>query len=456
MPRPSFEKRPLRKPPPKDNDAKRNNERCSKQNNDPLASIRLVVLDVDGVLTDGRLYYGPDGEALKAFHVRDGLGITNLKSQGIEIAIISGRSSAPLLTRLNELKIKSVVLGCKDKHAALAQLQAKLNIEPNQTLVMGDDLIDVPMQELSGLFVAPADAAIKVIAIADWVTARRGGEGAVREVTDAIIASQSTPAGFRIVIPARWDSTRLIGKPLRDLAGRPMIAHVIDRARASGALDICVATDDQRIATAVTALGCDVAMTSPNHCSGTDRIAEVANQRGWDHDDIVVNLQGDEPAMPSEMIATVAANLQCHRWAAIATLATPIVNATALFDPNIVKVTRADNGRALLFSRAPIPWVRNAFAQISRRAIAPKEDSKTLPPDIPFLRHLGLYAYRVGVITELAQTPPSAIEQAESLEQLRALSRDLDIHVSIEENAPPDGVDTEADLARMDAYLRSS
>ncbi len=434
-----------------------------KQDKQGLSSIRLVVLDVDGVLTDGRLYYGPAGEALKAFHVRDGLGIVSLKNHGIEVAIISGRSSAPLRTRLNELKIKSIVLGCKDKGVALAQLQTELNIEPSQTLVMGDDLIDLPMREQAATFVAPADAVMQVIATADWVTAKRGGEGAVREVTDAIMRSQSTSARFRVVIPARWDSTRLIGKPLRELVGRPMIAHVIDRARDSGAFDICVATDDHRIANAVQALGCEVAMTSPDHRSGTDRIAEVASQRDWDDDDIVVNLQGDEPAMPGEMIATVAANLRCHRWAAIATLATPIVDASTLFDPNVVKVTRADNGRALLFSRAPIPWVRDVFIPLSgARAIAQREkgnerkSSQTLPSGIPFLRHLGLYAYRVGVVTELAKTPPSTIEQAESLEQLRALSRNLDIHVSIEGKAPPDGVDTEADLARMDAYLRSS
>ncbi len=248
---------------------------------------------------------------------------------------------------------------------------------------------------------------------------------------------------FRVVVPARFASTRLPGKPLLLIAGKPMIVHVLDRARESGAAEVLVATDDERIAQAVTSHGGRAVMTSPDHLSGTDRLAEVAEQEGWTDSDIIVNLQGDEPLMPAELVAQMGSSLEQHPEAGISTLATPITDAGELFNPNAVKVVLDDQGYALYFSRAPIPWARDAFA-LSRQ---------TLPSGIPYLRHLGLYGYRVGTLREMARTAPAAIERAESLEQLRALAMGVRIHVTVAAQAPGPGVDTQEDLERVQAVL---
>jgi 3-deoxy-manno-octulosonate cytidylyltransferase (CMP-KDO synthetase) len=409
-----------------------------------LGAIRLVVCDVDGVLTDGRLYYTAGGENLKAFSVRDGLGIKRLQAAGVIVAVISGRLSPPLEARLADLGIVNHVLDCRDKGAAFDQLRARLKIDAAETLAIGDDVIDLPMLERAGIGVAVADAHPEVLRRADLRTRAVGGAGAVREIADLVLAAAEPE--FAVVIPSRYGSTRLPGKPLAEIAGRPMIAHVWDRAVESGASEIAVATDDARIAAAVRDFGGDAVMTSPEHASGTDRIAEVAAARGWPADAIVVNLQGDEPALPGEHIREVARAL-ARNAADIATLAAPITEPARLFDPSCVKVVIARSGHARLFSRAPIPWVRDRFV--------PGQIPESLPDGVTFLRHIGLYAYRVAVLERLTRSPPAAIEQAESLEQLRALDLGLDIHVSVVTQAPPDGVDTENDLARIERYLTS-
>lgn len=248
---------------------------------------------------------------------------------------------------------------------------------------------------------------------------------------------------FRVVIPARHGSTRLPGKPLRLLAGRPMIEHVWRRALESGADEIVVACDDERIRDAVAGFGGRAVMTSPDHPSGTDRLAEVIAREGWPDDAVVVNLQGDEPSMPGAAVARVAAALRGP--AGIATLATPIRAVEDLFDPSVVKVVLDDAGMARWFSRAPIPWARDAFA--GGRPAA-------LPDGVPYLRHLGLYAYRAAVVRRVTAAPPHPHERAESLEQLRALAMGIAIAVAVLEEAPGHGVDTEADLARVDRELR--
>jgi 3-deoxy-manno-octulosonate cytidylyltransferase (CMP-KDO synthetase) len=250
---------------------------------------------------------------------------------------------------------------------------------------------------------------------------------------------------FRVVIPARYASTRLPGKPLRLLAGKPMIQWVWENAVRAGA-EIVVATDDARIAHAVEAFGGSVMLTSDRHGSGTERLAEVAERLAWPADAIVVNLQGDEPFVGPELLARVAAGLEAYAEAGIATLATPIEAPSDVFDPNLVKVVRDARGFARYFSRAPIPWVRGAFAASG----APPD---ALPRDVPFLRHLGLYAYRAGTLLRLAKAEPCAVEQAEALEQLRALHLGIGIHVAVIEGAPGHGVDTEEDLQRVAAML---
>jgi len=248
---------------------------------------------------------------------------------------------------------------------------------------------------------------------------------------------------FHVVIPARHASSRLPGKPLALIAGRPMIRWVWERALESGAAEVLVATDHDGIAATCRDFGAEVCMTRPDHASGTDRIAEVAARCGWEDDCIVVNVQGDEPLLPPALIRQVAELLVMHAEADIGTLGTPIHALEEYLDPNIVKlVTRAD-GAALYFSRAPIPWHREgAPAGIgSQRLYAGA------------MRHLGLYSYRVGALQRLAATPPCRVEEIERLEQLRALWLGMWIQADAAIEVPPAGVDTPEDLERVSRLM---
>jgi len=244
---------------------------------------------------------------------------------------------------------------------------------------------------------------------------------------------------FVVVVPARYASIRFPGKPLVEIDGKPMVVHVVDRARESGAAEVVVATDDERIASAVSAYDCPVAMTRDDHATGTDRIAEVVAQRGWKDETIVVNAQGDEPLLPPSLIRTVAHTLQEHSDASVATACHPIEEIAEFLDPNAVKVVFDEAGYALYFSRAPIPWPRDAFA-----------DAKSLlPKNIPVFRHIGIYAYRCEFLRTYATLKPVAIERFESLEQLRAMAHGYRIAVTVSEKAPPPGIDTPDDLDRL-------
>ena len=244
---------------------------------------------------------------------------------------------------------------------------------------------------------------------------------------------------FHIVIPARHASSRLPGKPLLEIAGKPMILHVVERARECGAATITVATDDQRIHDIVEAAHVDVLMTSPDHASGTDRLAEVASMTGWPDDDIVVNLQGDEPLMPPVIVRQVAQNLDGHAHASIATLCTPVRSYEEMINPNAVKVVMDADGYALYFSRAPIPWYRDGFGR----------EEQWMPSMTGCYRHLGLYAYRAGFLKRYSGWQSAPLEQCESLEQLRALWHGEKIHVAIAAEVPPPGVDTMEDLQHV-------
>lgn len=257
-----------------------------------------------------------------------------------------------------------------------------------------------------------------------------------------LLRLRETEFPFRVAIPARYASTRLPGKPLRLLAGRPLIEHVHRRARASGALEVVIATDDARIRAVAEGFGATVCMTSPAHPSGTDRLAEVAARLGWPDDAIVVNVQGDEPGLPPALIQQVATGLATHPDAGIATACVRIREAAEIFDPNAVKVTRDAQGYALYFSRAPIPWHREAFRG-NGSALAES------PVDGAWFRHIGLYAYRVAVLRRYPDLAPAPAERTESLEQLRALWHGIRIYVAEAVEIPPSGVDTEADLARL-------
>lgn len=248
---------------------------------------------------------------------------------------------------------------------------------------------------------------------------------------------------FNVIIPARYDSTRLPGKPLVDIAGKPMIQHVYERAQESGADKVIIATDDQRVADAATGFGADVCLTSSEHRSGTERLSEVVTKAGLDDDVIVVNLQGDEPMMPSALIHQVAKNLNDYSQASVATLSEQIHSAADLFDPHVVKVIADQVGFAIYFSRAPIPWDRDAFS------ITTEE----LPEKALHYRHIGLYGYRAGFIKEYVSWPACDLEQMESLEQLRVLWHGHKIHVAEAQESAVAGVDTERDLERVRVAL---
>lgn len=249
-------------------------------------------------------------------------------------------------------------------------------------------------------------------------------------------------ASFNIVIPARYGSSRLPGKPLLELAGRPMIVHVCERALEAGG-NVIVATDDERIYEAVSHLPVRAVMTRKEHASGSERIAEVVDQLGWSDDEIIVNLQGDEPLMRPNLVRRVAAALVDQSVAQVATLAVRIESRIDVFDPNAVKVVLDRNGYALYFSRAPIPWDRAGFA----------DASTPLPESFPYLRHIGIYAYSAGFLRRYVDWPPSQLETVEALEQLRILWYGERILVLPVEDAPEAGVDTEDDLRRVSQIL---
>ncbi|HSH97875.1 MAG: 3-deoxy-manno-octulosonate cytidylyltransferase [Methylophilaceae bacterium] len=249
---------------------------------------------------------------------------------------------------------------------------------------------------------------------------------------------------FHVVIPARYGSSRLPAKPLLDIAGKPMVVRVVEQALSSGAASVTVATDHQAIADQVHVHGFSAVMTLQDHVSGTDRIAEVAKILGWPDDAIVVNVQGDEPLIDPELIREVATNLQEHPHASIATACHPLHDQVALMNPNVVKVVMDQAGYALYFSRAPIPYPRDAFAA-----------NQPLPTDAKYYRHIGIYAYRTSFLNTYATLQPANIEQLESLEQLRALWHGYKISVAITDNAPATGVDTEHDLIQVRQHFAS-
>lgn len=251
---------------------------------------------------------------------------------------------------------------------------------------------------------------------------------------------------FSVVIPARFASSRFPGKALALLAGRTLLEHVWRQAQRSDAAEVIVATDDERIATVAQNFGAEVMLTLSAHSSGTDRVAEVAARRHWPDDRVVVNCQGDAPLIPPGCLNQVATLLRCHPDAALATLCTPITNAAEYGSPHVVKVVCNSAGRALYFSRAPIPAVSHAGGNTPPRAAHPPES----------FRHLGLYAYRVGALGQLARAPVCALEISESLEQLRALWLGFGIQVGRAENLLGPDVDTPDDLLRAEKFLATA
>ncbi|MCK9503562.1 MAG: 3-deoxy-manno-octulosonate cytidylyltransferase [Porticoccaceae bacterium] len=252
---------------------------------------------------------------------------------------------------------------------------------------------------------------------------------------------------FSIVIPARYGSTRLPAKPLRDIAGKPMIQRVYEQACGAGAQRVIVATDDQRIADAVAAFGGEAMLTNADHQSGTDRLQEVASRCGFGGDDILVNVQGDEPLIPAAVIRQVAENLAAKPEAAVATLSEAITTEADFRNANVVKAVVDNSGFALYFSRAPVPWPRDHY-------LSGAGDSGVLPAGFVPQRHLGIYAYRVRELNDFVRWPLAPLEASECLEQLRFLWNGRRIHVAEACASVPGGVDTEEDLARVIAFVQ--
>ncbi|MEM9257056.1 MAG: 3-deoxy-manno-octulosonate cytidylyltransferase [Pseudomonadota bacterium] len=244
---------------------------------------------------------------------------------------------------------------------------------------------------------------------------------------------------FTVIIPARYASTRLPGKALLDIGGKPMLQHVWERASQSRCERVLIATDDERIAGTAAGFGAEVCMTSTKHPSGTDRLQEVVDQLQLPDEHIVVNVQGDEPLIPPGVIDQVASNLRGREDAGIATLCEPLTESVELRNPNIVKVVTDREDMALYFSRAPIPWPREAFVNADA----------ALPDGHQWRRHIGLYAYRTAFLHNYVAWPPAPLEQLEALEQLRALYHRVPIHTALACEAVPPGVDTIADLQHM-------
>lgn len=246
---------------------------------------------------------------------------------------------------------------------------------------------------------------------------------------------------FKVVVPARFGSSRLPGKPLADIDGVPMVVHVVRRALRSGAAEVVIATDDDRVRAAAEQAGCDVQMTRTDHASGSDRVMEVATAREWPQDTVVVNVQGDEPLIPPEVIAQVAGLLDDDPLVAVATLCEPIVDRAAVFDPNVVKVVAGADGFARYFSRAPVPYARDAFGDGMRQG--------PLPAGTPWWRHIGIYGYRLAALARFVALPVGTLERAESLEQLRLVEAGIGIRIAPAAAAVPGGVDTAEDLERV-------
>lgn len=255
---------------------------------------------------------------------------------------------------------------------------------------------------------------------------------------------------FHVIIPARYNSTRLPGKVLLDIGGKPMIQRVYERAQKSAAESITIATDDERIAEVCEGFGADVCMTDSSHRSGTLRVAEAVEAGGFDKGDIIINLQADEPVIPKGMIGQLAEDLETHELAKVATLGTPIKTMDELFDPNVVKVILNYRHFAIYFSRAPIPWNRDHFSDLNEK----KNLNGTLISDLTnYYRHIGLYAFRAGFLETFANWSTPFIEKTEDLEQLRILHNGYKIHVGLTELQVPTGVDTKQDLEHLRAVL---
>jgi 3-deoxy-D-manno-octulosonate cytidylyltransferase len=361
---------------------------------------QLVFSDVDGVLTDSKINIGADGEVFKSFNVKDGYAIVEWrKDPNNDFVIITSRESHAVENRASELGVSEVHQGVSNKKEKIKQISSRLGFNLDETVYIGDDLTDLQAMESVAIACCPADAAQEVKNECSYISPYNGGEGAIRDILEYLQADNQTAIG---VIPARYGSTRLPGKPLIEIAGKPMIQHVYDRASSAKLLDdLIVATDDERILDAVQSVGGTAMMTDPDHPTGTDRVAEVAEKVNAD---FTLNIQGDEPLIDPDVIDAIVNALR-NNTPKVATPISTIENKSILNDKNTVKVVTDKQGKALYFSRSKIPShgnIGNVY------------------------KHIGLYGFETNLLLDYVDMD-SKLESAEDLEQLRLLENGYDI-----------------------------
>ncbi|MDB9235698.1 3-deoxy-manno-octulosonate cytidylyltransferase [Halorubrum ezzemoulense] len=387
---------------------------------------KLVVSDVDGVLTDSKINIGHDGEVFKSFNVKDGYGIAQWREQDShDFVIVTSRKSQAVANRASELGVKEVHQGVENKKQKIEEIAPRLGFDLTDTVYIGDDLTDIQAIKAAGTACCPADAAQEVKSECSYVSQYSGGDGAVRDILDHLETASQTALG---VIPARYGSTRLPGKPLVELAGKSMIQHVYERASDAALLDeIIVATDDERIVEAVEAVDGTAIMTDSDHPTGTDRVAEVAANVGAD---FTINIQGDEPLIDSDVIDAIVTALR-ENSPKVATPISTIEDESLLDDENTVKVVTDTDGKALYFSRSKIP-----------------SGGKTGTT----YKHIGLYGFETELLLDYIGME-SDLESAEDLEQLRLLENGYEIQ-TVEADYDSKEVNVESDIPVVEKELQ--
>ena len=387
---------------------------------------QLVFSDVDGVLTDSKINIGQNGEVFKSFDVKDGYGIVQWREQnGHDFVIVTSRESQAVANRASELGVDEVHQGVENKKQKVEEIAPRLGFDLADTVYIGDDLTDLQAMKAVGTACCPADAAQEVKNECSYVSQYNGGDGAVRDILNHLETASQTALG---VIPARYGSTRLPGKPLVELAGKPMIQHVYERASDASLLDdLIVATDDERIVEAVEAVGGTAMMTDVDHPTGTDRVAEVAANVGAD---FTINIQGDEPLIDPDVIDAIVTALR-ENAPKVATPISPIDDDSLLDDENTVKVVTDTDGKALYFSRSKIP--------------SGGETGTTY-------KHIGLYGFETELLLDYIDME-SNLESAEDLEQLRLLENGYEIQ-TVETDYDSKEVNVESDIPVVEKELQ--
>jgi 3-deoxy-D-manno-octulosonate cytidylyltransferase len=386
---------------------------------------QLVFSDVDGVLTDSKINIGGDGELFKSFDVKDGYGIVQWRKQDDHhFVIVTSRESQAVVNRASELGVEEVHQGVENKKRQIEEISSRLGFDLGETAYIGDDLTDLQAMKTAGTACCPADAAQEIKGECSYVSQYNGGNGAVRDILNYLETTSQTTLG---VIPARYGSTRLPGKPLVELAGKPMIQHVYERASDATLLDdLIVATDDERVVEAVEAVGGTAMMTDVDHPTGTDRVAEVVASVGAD---FTLNIQGDEPLIDSDVIDAVVKALRGNS-PKVATPISPIEDESLLDDENTVKVVTDIDGRALYFSRSKIPFGGKKGTTY---------------------KHIGLYGFETELLFDYIDME-SALESIEDLEQLRLLENGFEIQ-TVETDYDSKEVNVESDIRVVEKEL---